>query len=246
MGALEQTGVPVHVAIVMDGNGRWATSRGLPRMVGHRQGSENMRRIIEESLSLGVRYLTLYAFSTENWQRPKLEVDYLMSLPGQFYDRESHLLHENQVQMLVIGDPGPVPEQTRQVLRRMQAETAEYRRLTVVMAFNYGSRSELVRAAQQLAQRVVAGELREVTEADLAAELYTAGIPDPDLIIRCGNEFRLSNFLLWQAAYAELLFSEKLWPDFSPADLRDAVATFQRRGRRFGGVVSKFGRRGGR
>lgn len=240
MASLDRNQVPQHVAIVMDGNGRWAKARGLPRMVGHRQGSENMRRIIQESLDLGVQYLTLYAFSTENWERPRVEVDYLMSLPGQFYDRERHLLHENQVRMLVIGSPDGVPQQTRNVLERMQSETAAYRRLTVLMAFNYGGRAELVRAATLLAERLQSGELERIDEAGLASQLYTAGIPDPDLIIRCGNEMRLSNFLLWQAAYAELYFSELLWPDFSPSDLRAAIAVYQRRGRRFGGVVTRF------
>ncbi len=236
MGTSSQGNVPVHIAAVMDGNGRWAEQRGLPRMVGHRQGSENMRRIIQACLDLGVQYLTLYAFSTENWSRPKAEVDYLMSLPGQFYDRERHLLHENQVRMLVIGDPAQVPARTRQVLQRMQNETADYRRLTVQMAFNYGGRAELVRAASALVGRVISGEIERVTEQDLANELYTAGLPDPDLFIRCGNEMRLSNFLLWQVAYAELFFTEKLWPDFGPEDLRDAIDSFRRRDRRFGGI----------
>jgi undecaprenyl diphosphate synthase len=233
----EQKGIPEHIAIVMDGNGRWANARGLPRMVGHRQGSENMRRIIQECLNLGVQYLTLYAFSTENWKRPQAEVDYLMSLPGMFYDRERHLLHENQVRVVVIGDPAPIPTKTREVLQRMQAETVDYRRLTLLMAFNYGGRAELVRAAGALAKKAAAGLLPRVTEADLAAELYTAGIPDPDILIRCGNEMRLSNFLLWQVAYAELFFSEKLWPEFSPADLRTIVAAYNRRERRFGGIM---------
>lgn len=236
MGTDVQRNVPVHIAVVMDGNGRWAEQRGLPRMIGHRQGSENMRRIIQECLDLGVQYLTLYAFSTENWSRPKAEVDYLMSLPGQFYDRERHLLHENQVRMVVIGDPEQVPARTQQVLQRMQTETADYRRLTVLMAFNYGGRAELVRAASALAGRVVSGQLERITEQDLANELYTAGIPDPDLLIRCGNEMRLSNFLLWQIAYAELVFTEKLWPDFTPEDLREAISSFRRRERRFGGI----------
>lgn len=246
MGTADQRQIPTHVAVVMDGNGRWAERRSLPRMIGHRQGSENMRRIIQECLDLGVQYLTLYAFSTENWSRPKSEVDYLMSLPGQFYERERHLLHENHVRMLVIGDPEQVPQQTRQVLSRMQSETADYRRLTVLMAFNYGSRAELVRAASALARRVADGQLDRITEQDLADELYTAGIPDPDLFVRCGNEMRLSNFLLWQAAYAELYFSEKLWPEFTPEDLRNAVASFQFRQRRFGGLRSASAPKGER
>ena len=247
MGTLDLKHIPDHIAVVMDGNGRWASARGLPRMVGHRQGSENMRRIIQECLDLRVQYLTLYAFSTENWNRPKAEVDYLMSLPGQFYDREKHLLHDNQVRMLVIGDDQGIPDHTKRILEKMRSETESYRRLTVLMAFNYGGRAELVRAAGLLAQQVALGRLKQVTEADLTAELYTAGIPDPDLFIRCGNEMRLSNFLLWQAAYSELFFSEKLWPDFSAEDLRNAIAAYQQRGRRFGGAVTHFtGREGDR
>ncbi len=205
-------------------------------MMGHRQGSENMRRIIQECLHLGVKYLTLYAFSTENWSRPQAEVDYLMSLPGLFYDRERHLLHENQVRMLVIGDQEPIPVRTKRVLERMQAETVGYCRLTVLMAFNYGGRAELVRAADALVRKAAVGLVEQVTEQNLAAELFTAGIPDPDILIRCGKEMRLSNFLLWQAAYAELFFSERLWPEFSPEDLREITDAYANRERRFGGV----------
>ncbi len=228
--------VPKHIAMFMDGNGRWATSRGLPRMIGHRQGSENMRTIIKECLALGIRYLTLYAFSTENWRRPKEEVDYLMSLPGHFFEREKHLLQEEQVKVVAIGDLDGVPDKTRNVVKKIQDMTAGYDRLTVLLAFNYGSRNELVAAASRLAQRALEQNQVDFTEADMANELYTAGYPDPDLVIRCGGEMRMSNFLLWQAAYAELYFTKTLWPDFKGQELRLAIADYQSRDRRFGGL----------
>lgn len=220
----------------MDGNGRWAASRGLPRMIGHRQGSENMRAIIKECLELGITYLTLYAFSTENWRRPKEEVDYLMSLPGRFFERERHLLKEERVRVVAIGDLAGVPEDTRQVIERIQDTTAEYDRLTVLLAFNYGGRDELARAASRLAKRAIEEGIAEFSEDDMAKELYTAAYPDPDLIIRCGGETRMSNFLLWQAAYAELYFTRTLWPDFKGQDLRLAIADFQSRDRRYGAL----------
>lgn len=237
--------LPEHVAIVMDGNGRWAKARGLPRRLGHRQGAENMRRIIEACLDLGIRHLTLYAFSTENWKRPAAEVDYLMGLPGQFYERERYLLHEHQVRVIIIGDVEALPTATREVIMKMQSETTNYRALTLFLAFNYGSRAELAMAAERLARKWQAGELAKITEADVANALYTGGHPDPDLLIRCGNEMRLSNFLLWQSAYAELYFSQKLWPDFTKRDLQIAVTDFAQRGRRFGGVNNEVSERRG-
>lgn len=236
MGSRAAARLPKHIAIVMDGNGRWAKARGLPRQVGHRQGAENMRTIIQACLALGIRYLTLYAFSTENWKRPSAEVDYLMSLPGQFYERERHLLHEHRIRVLIIGDVDGLPAATREVVLRMQEETKDYSALTLCLAFNYGGRAELARAAQILARKWQAGELASITEADVADALYTRGLPDPDLVIRCGNEMRISNFLLWQSAYAELYFSPKLWPDFSKRDLELAIEDFAKRDRRFGGV----------
>ncbi|MGI6343712.1 MAG: isoprenyl transferase [Bacillota bacterium] len=230
--------VPQHVAIVMDGNGRWAQARGLPRTEGHRRGAENIRRIILECIRLGIKYLTIYAFSTENWTRPQAEVDYLMSLPILFFQRERQTLHKHNVRVRAIGKLDGVPTRTREVVERVQSETASYERLNLIVAFNYGARDELVRAVNRLAERIRQGEVVQISEADLANELDTAGIPDPDLIIRCGNEVRLSNFLLWQAAYAELYFSDTLWPDFSEADLQAAVADFGRRTRRFGGVIN--------
>lgn len=241
MGSRAAASLPQHVAIVMDGNGRWAKARALPRRLGHRQGAENMRRIIEACLDVGIRYLTLYAFSTENWKRPPAEVDYLMGLPGQFYERERHLLHKHQVRVIIIGDLETLPAPTREVVLQMQSETIDYRALTLFLAFNYGGRAELAMAAERLAKKWQAGELREITEADVADALYTGGYPDPDLVIRCGNEMRLSNFLLWQSAYAELYFSQKLWPDFTKHDLELAVTDFAQRGRRFGGVNNVSG-----
>ncbi|NLW18012.1 MAG: isoprenyl transferase [Firmicutes bacterium] len=243
MGSRAAAKLPEHIAIVMDGNGRWAKARGLPRQLGHRKGAENMRPIIEACLDLGIPYLTLFAFSTENWKRPASEVNYLMSLPRQFYDRERHLLHEHQVRVIIIGDVDGLPASTREVVLRMQAETKDYRALTLCLAFNYGGRAELVRAAEILARKWQAGELNEITEADVADVLYTREFPDPDLVIRCGNEMRISNFLLWQSAYAELYFSQKLWPDFNRQDLEQAIHDFAQRGRRFGGLTMSNGSR---
>lgn len=225
----EKPFIPQHIAIVMDGNGRWAQAKGLPRNYGHRRGAENMRHIIEECLLLGVKYLTLFAFSTENWKRPAAEVNYLMGLPARFYERERHLLHEHKIKTIVIGDMDSLPATTRKILLQMQAETQEYSALTLFLAFNYGGRAEILMAAKKLANKLDA-----VTEADFTKALFTQGCPDPDLLIRCGREMRLSNFLLWQSAYAELYFPPKMWPEFSRQDLREAVAEFTRRNRRFG------------
>jgi undecaprenyl diphosphate synthase len=230
--------VPEHVAVIMDGNGRWATSRGLPRVAGHRQGVKTARAIVRASGELGLRYLTLYAFSTENWSRPEDEVSTLMKLLEESMARELRELMERNVRLSVIGRPTGVPAALRRGIERVVDATRDNTGLNLIMAFNYGGRDELVDAFRALAQRVAAGELAAgaITEKDVSGALYTAGIPDPDLLIRTSGELRVSNFLLWQIAYTELWVTPTLWPDFRPIDLYRAVADFQGRTRRFGGV----------
>jgi len=230
--------VPEHVAVIMDGNGRWATSRSLPRVAGHRQGVKTVRAIVRVAGEIGLRYLTLYAFSTENWSRPEDEVSTLMKLLEESMARELRELMERNVRLSVIGRPTGVPAALRRGIERVVTATRDNTGLNLIMAFNYGGRDELVDAFRTLAQRVATGELAAgaITEDHVSNALYTAGIPDPDLLIRTGGELRVSNFLLWQIAYTELWVTPTLWPDFRPVDLYRAVADFQGRTRRFGGV----------
>jgi undecaprenyl diphosphate synthase len=229
---------PAHVAIIMDGNGRWATSRGLPRVAGHREGANAARAIVRAADAIGLRYLTLYAFSTENWSRPEDEVSMLMRLLEESIYRELPALMENNVRLRVIGRSAGVPSPVRRGLEHVVAATGRNTGLNLLMAFNYGGRDELLDAFRALARRVQAGDLAPdaISEADVSAALYTDGVPDPDLLIRTSGEMRVSNFLLWQIAYTELWITPTLWPDFAPADLYRAVADFQRRSRRFGKV----------
>jgi undecaprenyl diphosphate synthase len=230
--------LPQHVAVIMDGNGRWATGRGLPRVAGHRQGVKAVRALVRAGGELGLRYLTLYAFSTENWNRPEDEVSTLMKLLEESIARELPELMERNVRLSVIGRPTGVPAALRRGIDRVVQATRGNTGLDLIMAFNYGGRDELVDAFRVLARRVAAGELAAtaITEDDVSGALYTAGIPDPDLLIRTSGELRVSNFLLWQIAYTELWVTPTLWPDFRPVDLYRAVADFQGRTRRFGGV----------
>ena len=229
---------PAHVAIIMDGNGRWATARGLPRIAGHREGVKAARTIVRAADAVGLRYLTLYAFSTENWSRPEDEVTLLMRLLEESIYRELPELMDNNVRLRVIGRMAGVPLPVRRGLEHVVAETEKNSGLTLLVAFNYGGRDELLDAFRALARRVQTGELAPdaIAEADVSGALYTDGVPDPDLLIRTSGEMRVSNFLLWQIAYTELWITPTLWPDFAPADLYRAVADFQGRNRRFGGV----------
>jgi len=229
---------PAHVAIIMDGNGRWATGRGLPRIAGHREGVKAARAIVRAADAIGLRYLTLYAFSTENWSRPEDEVTMLMRLLEESIYRELPELMDNNVRFRVIGRTAGVPLPVRRGLEHVVAATEKNTGLTLLVAFNYGGRDELLDAFRALARRVQTGELapERISEADVSGALYTDGVPDPDLLIRTSGEMRLSNFLLWQIAYTELWMTPTLWPDFAAADLYQAVADFQRRTRRFGGV----------
>ena len=227
-------GVPRHVAIIMDGNGRWAAQRGLPRVAGHERGTDNIRRITHAAGELGIKCLTLWAFSTENWRRPAEEIAGIMRILGETIERETEELHRQGAQLRHIGSlDGLAPELRQAVLDAIDL-TRENDRLILTLAFNYGGRQELVSAVRSLVAAGVAPE--EIDEPTIGRYLYTRDLPDPDLIIRTSGEHRMSNFLLWQAAYAELFFTPVLWPDFGPDDLRAAVADFARRERRFGRV----------
>ena len=228
--------IPKHLAIIMDGNGRWAQRRHLPRILGHRKGVETVQTVVDECLSLGIRYLTLYAFSSENWGRPSDEVDALMGLLGNFLQRELKQMITRGIRLRAIGELERLPGNIRAVLDEITVRTADHEQLVLTLALSYGGRNELVRTARSLAREVAAGRLapEAIDEECLANALDTAGLPDPDLLIRTSGETRISNFLLWQAAYAEFVFVEVLWPDFSAKHLRAALAEFARRERRFG------------
>jgi undecaprenyl diphosphate synthase len=228
------TQVPRHVAIIMDGNGRWATQRGLPRIAGHERGTDNIRRITQTAGELGIRYLTLWAFSTENWRRPADEVHGIMRILGEAIERETAELHRQGAQLRHIGSLDGLSPELRGAVLDAIALTRNNDKLVLTLAFDYGGRHELVTAIRRL---VAAGyRPEEIDEETIAAHLYTCDLPDPDLIIRTSGEHRMSNFLIWQAAYAELFFTPVLWPDFGPEHLREAVLDFAGRERRFGGI----------
>jgi undecaprenyl diphosphate synthase len=229
--------VPRHVAIIMDGNGRWAAKRGLPRAAGHKAGAEAVRRTLQAAADAGVEVLTLYAFSSENWRRSDEEISDLKGLMRYYVEKELQRLIDEKVKLRLIGDHGAFGPEMSRLLQRAVEETAENDRLTLVVALNYGSRKEITDAAASLARKAVAGELEAgaIDQGALAGELDTAGLPELDLLIRTSGEVRLSNFLLWQAAYAELLFTPTLWPDFDEQAFNDALAQFSARQRRFGG-----------
>ena len=236
-------GLPAHVAIIMDGNGRWAARRGLPRFEGHRRGMEALRATVRAAGDLGIRYLTIYGFSSENWSRPAAEVAELMGLLRHFVRRDLAELHRNNVRVRIIGTREGLAPDVVGLLAEAENLTRDNTALTLVVAFNYGGRQEIVRAARSLAADVAAGQLAldAIDNEALGRRLDTADIPDPDLIIRTSGEQRLSNFLLWQAAYAEFVFTPVLWPDFDRQALEEALAEFQRRERRFGGLSSATG-----
>jgi undecaprenyl diphosphate synthase len=234
----DATSVPTHVAVIMDGNGRWATKRGLPRIAGHRAGAKAVKETIAAAIELGIGYLTIYSFSSENWSRPADEVFGLMHLFVEVLERELANLQKMNVRVVTIGDTGALPEATRSSFARCVERTADNGGLTLVVALNYGGRGDLTNAARALARDVAAGRLdaESVGEGDISSRLSTAGIPDPDLVVRTSGEMRISNFLLWEIAYAELWVTATLWPDFGRTDLLKAVVDFQKRVRRFGGT----------
>jgi undecaprenyl diphosphate synthase len=235
---MESEKTPRHVAVIMDGNGRWAEARGRERLYGHMQGVEAIRKTVRAALARGVEYLTVYAFSTENWGRPQEEIDGLMDLFCQGAVRETPELKARGVRIRFIGDVEGMSEEIRRSVAWCERETAENRQLTLVVALNYSARWEIVRAAQRIAREVVEGKLDPdgVTAEAVSDRLTTAGLPDPDLIVRTSGEYRLSNFLLWQAAYSEFYFTPVLWPDFDEAEFDRALAAYATRKRRYGKV----------
>jgi undecaprenyl diphosphate synthase len=237
---LDPARIPAHVAIIMDGNGRWANQRGLKRNAGHEAGETALFDTVEGALELGISDLTVYAFSTENWRRPAEEVRFLLGFNESLLIRRSRELHDRDVRVRSIGRRGrPVPKRLVRLIEETEALTAANTRMTFRIAFNYGSQTELVDAARRVAEDVAAGRLKRVDAASIEARLYDPDMPPVDLLVRTSGEQRLSNFLLWQAAYAELVFVDTLWPDFDRVELTRAVATYQARDRRFGTAVDR-------
>ena len=233
----EKQGLPAHVGIIMDGNGRWARKRGLPRKMGHRAGANAFKEIARYANKIGLKYLTAYVFSTENWKRPKDEIDSIIALLRNYLDEMENYRKEN-IRVLFIGDRTVFDDDIQAKMRRAEEQSRNATGLTLILAINYGGRAEITRAAQRFAQEVQQGRRspEELTEELFSQYLYTGGQPDPDLIIRPSGEERLSNFLLWQSAYAELVYFDILWPDFKTSDLDEALAIYASRQRRFGGV----------
>ncbi|HEV8543034.1 MAG TPA: isoprenyl transferase [Verrucomicrobiae bacterium] len=230
--------LPTHVAIIMDGNGRWAKQRHLPRVEGHRTGVESVRTIVRACGELGIKYLTLYAFSVENWNRPQAEVDTLMKYLARYLKTEIGELNKNNVRLEAIGQIYRLPEFVKEQLKKTQAALAKNTGLTLVLALSYGGRTEIIEATRAIAEKVKEGELEpaEINEQVISQHLYTRHYPDPDLLVRTSGEMRVSNFLLWQISYAELVVTPTLWPDFRKPQLYDALEEYGRRHRRFGGV----------
>lgn len=234
--------IPVHVAIVMDGNGRWAEERNQPRLFGHKAGVRSVQTVVETARQIGIRHLTLYAFSTENWRRPSLEVKGLMSLLRSYLQSEQEKMLKNNIRLQCLGQKEKLPPEVRDKLGEVMDITARCSAMTLNLALSYGSRSEIVRAVREIAEKCRNGELEpdRLDEKLLAGHLYTAGQPDPDLFIRTGGERRLSNFLLWQVSYAELYFTEIMWPDFDREEFMKAIADYRGRQRRFGKTGSQL------
>ncbi len=230
--------LPAHIAIVMDGNGRWAKARSLPRVEGHRNGVESVRNIVRTAGEIGIKYLTLYAFSVENWNRPKEELDTLMKYLARFLKNEIGELNRGNVKLEAIGQIWRLPEAVQEQLAKSKAATARNNGLTLILALSYGGRAEIVEAVRELAAKAKRGEIdpAEITEQCVAQHLYTSHIPDPDLLIRTSGELRISNFLLWQISYAEFVVTPTLWPDFRKAQFFEALEEYARRHRRFGGL----------
>lgn len=239
--------IPTHLAIIMDGNGRWAEQRHLPRILGHRKGVETVQAVVDECLELGVRYLTLYAFSSENWGRPAEEVEALMGLLGTFLKKELAQLQKRGIRLMAFGELDRLPKAINAILKDIIKSTAGNDRMVLNLALSYSSRNELTRAMQSIGRRIAAGVLQvdDLNGEVIEAALDTHGMPDPDLLVRTSGEMRISNFLLWQLAYTELYFTETLWPDFSRIQLLEAIGEYSRRQRRFG-LTSAQLKNGGR
>ena len=236
--AIDMTRLPRHIAIIMDGNGRWAKAKSLPRPAGHAAGAETFRTIATYCREVGIKYLTVYAFSTENWKRPLEEVSAIMGLLKKYLMEAIADMEKEKVRFVFFGDLSPLPEELRTLCEETQARSARYGQCQVNICLNYGGRDELVRAAKAFAADCARGKRRpeELSETLFSSYLWSHGVPDPDLVIRPGGEERISNFLLWQSAYAEYYFTDVNWPDFGREDLRKAIAAYQSRGRRFGGI----------
>ncbi|MDP2831091.1 MAG: isoprenyl transferase [Candidatus Omnitrophota bacterium] len=230
--------IPKHIAFIMDGNGRWAKERGLPRTAGHRQGAQRVKEIIRGAGSLGIQIVTFFAFSTENWSRPKSEVNFLMRYLDNFLGQEIKVLHKNNMRFTVIGRDGPLPKYLQARIKKAQGKTRENTGLRVVLALNYGGRQEIVDAAKKFARDVLDERVdsESLDAREFSRYFYAPDIPDPDLLIRTSNEMRISNFLLWQLSYSEFYFSSKCWPDFGIEQLKEAIKEYQKRDRRFGGI----------
>ena len=238
---LENISLPEHIGVIMDGNGRWAKQRGLERSAGHKAGADVFRKICDYAAEIGIKYITFYAFSTENWKRPAGEVSAIMDLFRDYLFEAQEREDENiakGMRIRYIGDRTALPEDIVKLIEQLENQSADKNTITVNLAVNYGGRDEILNAVKHLAKRVEAGELKaeDITLKDIDGNLYTAGQPDPDLIIRPSGEYRLSNFLIWQAAYSEFWFSDILWPDFTTDDLDKAIIDYSKRNRRFGGV----------
>lgn len=228
--------LPRHIAIILDGNGRWAKRRGLPRTAGHAAGAETFRRIATYCKDLGIDYLTVYAFSTENWKRPREEVDAIMGLLGKYLREAVDTMERDHIRLKILGDPEILPKNLRDLIDETADISTHYEGFQANVCLNYGGRDEIVRAALRFAEDYKAGKAATLTEESFSNYMFSAGIPDPDLIIRPGGEMRLSNFLMWESAYSELIFTDVLWPDFTSGDIDAAIAEYQRRDRRFGGI----------
>jgi undecaprenyl diphosphate synthase len=235
---IDKNNLPRHIAIIMDGNGRWAKERGRTRTAGHREGIERVREIVRAAGELGIEAMTFFAFSTENWSRPRAEVSFLMRYLDSFIEKEIAKLHKNNIRFRFIGRENPVPKALIAKIRKAEKLTVANTGTTVVLALNYGSRQEIVEGAKRFAEDVKSGKvsIEELDPERLGSYLYTAGLPDPDLLIRTSGEMRISNFLLWQLSYAELYFPKVYWPDFRRKDFEEAIEEYQKRERRFGGI----------
>ena len=228
--------LPRHIAIILDGNGRWARRRGLPRTAGHAAGAETFRRIATYCRDIGIDYLTVYAFSTENWKRPREEVEAIMGLLAKYLREAVETMERDHIRLKILGDPSILPAGLRGLIDETADISTHYEGFQANVCLNYGGRDEIVRAALRFAEDYKAGKVTTLTEDMFSSYMFSAGIPDPDLIIRPGGEMRLSNFLMWESAYSELIFTDVLWPDFTSADIDAAIAEYRRRDRRFGGI----------
>lgn len=230
--------LPLHIALFMDGNGRWAAKRGMPRSAGHKAGAKTIRKLVQDCDEIGLKYLTAYAFSTENWKRPPGEIEALMDLLREFLDYNDKKLNESNIRIRVIGLRNRLDDDILEKIEKIEQKTKFKEGLTFIIALDYGSRSEIIHAVREIARKCTCGEMdySEITEQDISNHLFTQGIPDPDLIIRSSGDRRMSNFLLWQASYSELWFSDILWPDFKLRHLLKAVEDYNSRSRRFGGL----------